>query len=182
MKNNHFIIQPNACQGKRKSCIQSSGVISLASSFLLRDENGRIGGYVVCGDQGIRSRLSGAPAQRTLRLRFEQETRDYAIFRGGDEQLIDSDRGQVISACVMEGGSVCLASDWRKACLKTEENAPVKHTGVPEEIDDSANETAAEGTHNDGSDSEGRNLPERRWPPPCCMRAEYVQGQWRVKA
>lgn len=163
----------------------------MAKGFLLKDKDGRVGGYLQIQHQTLRCRLTQAK---------ENESKDELILFSNDRQAmrlqlafecaeqcfqnLSSEEQEISGAIVVRNGQVHLHTDECTACAyersqKKQRSAESTHRRIE-------NTRISEKTDTDGCPSQNDipvqikdEWPQRRWPPPACMsNAVYIQGRW----
>ncbi|MBR5560691.1 MAG: hypothetical protein IKU73_04685 [Clostridia bacterium] len=163
----------------------------MAKSFVFRDRERRIVGYLQQHPNEIRCRINGIgqAADLIVYRAGEQEMRLHMDAGGCEQRFRDS--GQHISGAVVVQGETlrCFTDDvaadayeraWRS---KMEKLRRTDRMPLRKEVEKAAaqNERKAEEvTLPEGNrEQQAYRWPERRWPPPVCFSdAAYVQGRW----
>ena len=143
----------------------------MGDSFLMRDKEGNVQGYIIWQGARICCRISGALRDGMLYLRDERlKEWMFELQNDGRENLFAYAGKKIKAAFVLDGNRLAYASDWYEQppanCRKAETEA-VKEKKMDSE----------EGVN--AQKAPERQWPERRWPPPPCMtKARYEQGMW----
>ena len=157
----------------------------MGNSLLLRDEAGRMTGYVQLCAGTLRCRVTAGAAERMeLLVGYVDggaQTCDFAV--DGGEQTWPAASGALRGACVLSGGRVLCATDdaaraaGRKALLDRQPRKP-RDTQEPPK----AHNEQEKGARAVRKPSEEVLLPQRRWPPPPCLAgARYDGGAWIIR-
>lgn len=154
----------------------------MGNSLLLKDEAGRMTGYVQLCAGTLRCRVTAGAAERAeLLVGYADggaQTCDLAADSG--EQTWPAASGALRSACVLSGGHVLCATDetaraagW-KALLDRRPRKPREAQETPKAHDEQEN-----GACVIQKPAEEVTFPQRRWPPPPCLSgARYDGGAW----
>lgn len=162
----------------------------MAKSFVFRDRERRIVGYLQQNRDEIRCRITGIEQEADLII-YHVDARETRLHMdtGGCEKCFP-DSGRCISgAVVVQGDALRLFTDEAAAeayerayRCKTEKQRRADRT-LPRE--DTEKAAAPEGEKEEAAlpdaktEQPGYSWPERRWPPPACLPgAAYVQGRW----
>ena len=178
----------------------------MGRSFVLKRPDGALAGYLMVQRDSLRLRASGIPAEGgELTLTDERGREDRRRLCATDkEQTLHGTGGEVVSAYVLGGGRVLLATD-AKALLAAQralamqqaerENAGNRVPGgrarqetaplsgdARKAHEQPAPDAAAEPPPQRADGAERRwadALAMRRWPPPpCVMGARYAGERW----
>ena len=152
----------------------------MGGSFVLKDADGRLSGYLMQGMDQIRCRMNSAGKAGEILL-FDEGgacTR-HPLDSSGEQSWRDGGRKIVGAVAVIEGrtaaDSGAEARQMYERLQRREKRiaAPARAGGTQ---DAPKRETAPEKPKHSGA---ACSLPQRRWPPPACMPdAEYRGGQW----
>ena len=163
----------------------------MAKSFVFRDRERRIAGYLQQNCDEIRCRITGIEQDADLIVYHvdDRETRFHMDAGGCEQRFPDSGR-YILGAVVVQGDLLRLFTDEAAAEAyerayrrKKEKQRRADRTTLREDAKKAAapeGEKAEELTLSDGkTEQPGYSWPERRWPPPACLPgAAYVQGRW----
>lgn len=163
----------------------------MAKSFVFRDRERRIAGYLQQNRDEIRCRITGIEQEADLIVYHadDQETRLHMDAVGCERRFPDLGR-PVSGAVVVQGDALRLFTDVAAADAyerarrrKAEKQRRADSMPMRETVEKAAapeGEKAEELTLPDGkTEQPGYSWPERRWPPPVCLPgAAYVQGRW----
>ena len=143
----------------------------MSASFLLRDADGCTCGYIILqGDTlycGVTKSLSDGVLCIIDNCNHKKE---YALPGDLSECMFEYREESVCLAMVFDGPTLICASDWQAA----RENAGPKERV---EMNDQESQSCAPGEA-DLRVADVRRWPDRRWPPPCILPAQYENGRW----
>lgn len=167
----------------------------MARGFLLKDKDGRVGGYLQIQHQTLRCRLTQANEKESqdelilfsndrqamrLRLAFERAEQCF--------QNLSSEEQEISGAVVVRNGQVHLHTD--ECTARAYERSQKKQRSAESTHGRIENTRISEKTDTDGCHSQRvipvqikDEWPQRRWPPPACMPdAVYIQGRWTERS
>lgn len=154
----------------------------MGNSLLIRDEAGRMAGYVQLCAGTLRCRVTSGAAERAKLLVCYADggAQTCDLSADGGEQTWLAASGALRGACVLSGGHVLCATDdaaraaGRKALLDRQPRKPREAQEPPQAHDGQEN-----GTCVIPKPAEEVTFPQRRWPPPPCLSgARYDGGAW----
>lgn len=143
----------------------------MSASFLLRDADGCTCGYIILQGDTLCCRVTKPLSDGVLCVIDNcNHKKEYALPGDLSECMFEYQGESICQAIVFDGPSLICASDWQAA---KENVRPIQQ----EEISDQESRQFALG---DGRlcFSEERRWPDRRWPPPCILPAQYEHGRW----
>ena len=159
----------------------------MGKSFVLKDEAGRPGGYLMQGLREICCRASGLTRQAQAVLLFEDGTAE-AHALGDDREARWPDGGRLLrGGFVCSDGRLLLATgeeargaferlSMQKRAAKQEKRIKAENAEEP------AQERTQETEAPPAPAQETHAWPQRRWPPPPCWpQAVYAQGRWQER-
>jgi len=152
----------------------------MGGSFVLKDADGRLAGYLMQGMDQIRCRMNSAGKAGEILLFDEGSacTR-YPLDGSVEQSWRDGGRKIVGAVAVIEGRAAADSGAEARRMYERLQRREKRTTepacaGRAEEAP--KRETAPEKPAYSGA---ACSLPQRRWPPPACMPdAEYRGGQW----
>ena len=185
-------------------------VMVLQKSFVFRDRDDRLCGYLIQQEERISCRLYDNVTGASLAAATEDGAVMRVELQGGlKEYAWDGGCGEIYAAYVELGGVLLMDTGeegrmlFRKAAADRQRVKPEKEKEacVPAApAEQAATEQSAGGQlecgteapaaaepdvrHGKGADDgQNRAYPQRRWPPPILMRAPvYASGRWRDDA
>lgn len=152
-------------------------------NFVLKDRDGRMGGYLQLHRGTVRCRLMDAGIEAELML-FGPQNRSLHIEPGGREQCFSYAGEQISGAVVADGEWLCLSTDEASVyeferTQQQKRRRTGKQTGLAEQRTE---QLEAEHPAHDAHDCHEKPWPQRRWPRPVCWpSAVYDHGQWKEK-
>ena len=156
----------------------------MGNSLLLRDEAGRMAGYVQLCAGTLRCRVTVGAAERAKLLVCYADggAQTCDLSEDGGEQTWPAASGALRGACVLSGGHVLCATDGaaraagRKALLDRQPRKPREVQEPPKAHDEQENDV-----YTIQKTAEEVAFPQRRWPPPPCLSgARYDGGTWII--
>lgn len=159
----------------------------MAKSFLLRDRDGHVSGYLQIQQHTVRCRLTESTEELRDELILQcndKQAECFALKSGNAEQCFSfsSSKGQEISgAVVVQEGRVHLYTDEKAVrihdqCLERKKDSERQSESAvrSERTDDRLQPSLKRSSH-----WQEYVWPQKRWPPPICIPdAVYHQGQW----
>ena len=149
----------------------------MAKSHVLKDKAGRAAGYIMQLGGQIRCRVSLSQQAQAVLLYADGTTDAHSLNAGREESVFPDMEKTLVGAYVFSGSELLLYTDEmakntflqavqskRQQHEQKAQPKPIVQTVPPEKTTWPKPEA----------------LPQRRWPPPACWDAEYVQGAWRA--
>lgn len=153
----------------------------MGKSFVLKDEAGRPGGYLMQGMREICCRASALTRQAQAVLLFEGGMAEEHTLCGGQEARWPGDGRLLLGGFVCADGRLLLATG--EEARGTFERMFMQKRAEREEKrvrTESAQERTQATEKPLGPAQETRVWPQRRWPPPPCWpQAVYAKGRWQ---
>ena len=154
------------------------------NSFLLKDKDGRVRGYLLRTGEEICCRLSVTYRDAELFVYEQQNGVCFHLTASDGEQRFLYRNVEIRCAVVFSLGQMVLASDWVYADALPQTGAAEKKEKEKEEEKEKKQSSLvlSENKPLKGEEEQPPRLwPQRRWPPPpCLMGARYHGGQWRM--
>ena len=177
----------------------------MGRSFVLRQPGGTMAGYMTAGREEVRLRAQGIPAaggELTL-LDAHGGRTVRALACDAREQALPGVAGEIAGAYAIGGGRLLFATDaqamdagerallmrGRRAAGGKDARKAVHEKAAPAggaEADgrrqaDDERDLEKTGSLSSARDERMDALPQRRWPPPPCLRgARYAGGRWQT--
>ena len=157
----------------------------MGNSLLLRDEAGRMSGYVQLCAGALRCRVTaGAAEPMELLVGYaDGGGQTFGLAADGGEQTWPVPPCTLRGACVLSEGHVLCATDeaarlaGRRALLDRQPGRPCK---AQDSLQESGEREADACVTRKAADEVA--FPQRRWPPPPCLAgARYDGGAWIIR-
>ena len=150
------------------------------NSFLLKDKDGRVRGYLLRTGEEICCRLSVTYRDAELLVYEEQNGVSFHLTASDTEQRFPYRDTEIRCVVVFSHGQMVLTSDWVYADT-------LPHTGAVDKTEKEEGEISSVPSENkpekENAENQPRLWPQRRWPPPPCLTgARYSGGQWRMSS
>ena len=147
------------------------------NSFLLKDKDGRVRGYLLRTGEEICCRLSVAYRDAELFVYEQQNGVCFHLTASDAEQRFPYRDTEIKCVVVFSQGQMVLASDWVYAA------DTLLHTGAKKKKEEKQSSLipSENKPETENAENQPRLWPQRRWPPPPCLTgARYHGGQWLI--
>ena len=151
----------------------------MAKSFVLKDREGRMGGYLQLHQDEVRCRLTDASIEAKL-IVYGRQSQYLHMEAGGREQRFPAAGADIRGAVVVKGEQLCFATD-EASKLQFERTQQETNRQSNQKNKISGRESKRyEQTSSSVPACDMKRWPQRRWPPPVCWSsAVYDQGRWK---